>query len=199
MAQKKNYSFFIKQSNGTRIMNTFLSIDQPSFTDHPFFDSSLYDSNSFDNSALIDVVPSHSIICSYKSLKNVNISCFKCHDELILSLIENDPEEPLIFVPLPSSLFNQFAYEERISYLSCNKLNFMDDGDSVYFVSINPNGFITGEWFEASLDQQGYFGDRDPGLKAGYTNFVLDIFNCPDGIKPNNCFIPEEYLQYLPK
>jgi hypothetical protein len=50
-----------------------------------------------------------------------------------------------------------------------------DDGDLVYFLVINENGFPTGHWFLASLDFQDFLGSRTPGLKKSYELVVLDI------------------------
>lgn len=149
-----------------------LSLKQIPLKDHSYFS----DVEPNRDECIIDWVPSGKVCFASQQIKHSPIMCFRDYEEFILSLIENDPDDPLIIITMPRDLFMQFAACERQAWILPPKYT-LEDGDYGYFLALNENGFISGEWFEASVDFQENFYDSSPGLLKGYELVVLDIFS----------------------
>ena len=128
------------------------------------------------NETFMDWVSSGLLINTDDKISDTPVLCFLDHEDFILSLVETDPELPVCLMLISYELFDEFVNCERTAWLLPPATSY-DDGDLVYFLVINENGYPTGHWFLASLDFQDYFGSHTPGLKKGYELVVLDIHN----------------------
>ena len=154
--------------------------------DHPYFS----DVEPDNVDTLLDWVPSGKLGFTNTKISNSTILCFKEHEKLILGLIEYPPDEPITLYPMDSHLFNQFAYDDRRACILEPRLSFAHE-ELVLVISINPNGYPTGEWFEAVVKFQDYYHDpKHPALDKGWHLIVLEKENEPHQV-PNACFIPQ--------
>lgn len=128
-------------------------INQNPFKEHPYF----FDALPNRAESFIDWVPSGMLICTNDQISNTPVMCFHDHEKFLLSLSENDSEMPLMLLPLPFSLFDQFASLDRTALILPPGYGH-DHEDEVYVLAINENGFPTGHWFEASIQCQDYYG-----------------------------------------
>jgi hypothetical protein len=122
---------------------------------------------------LIDWVP-FGFLNGSDAVSNSLVTLYENSDDLVLRLIQNDPNSPFPLYLMPSFLFDQLVSHERSAFIIPTSLNYEHE-DDIVIIAIDDVGNPTGDWIEAVVHFQDYAGTRSEGLCDGFDLVVFEL------------------------